>query len=494
MAEIFSTQTLIFALLGLPLVAASMTLILKDAPVMRDAVSVGIGILTGFLSILLFIQVRAGTDVSVELIQFVPGVSIGFTPEPLGALFALVAGCLWPLATLYSAGYMRGAHEANQTRFFFFYAVAIHAAMGIALADGLATLFIFYEIMTFATYPLVTHKGNADAKRSGRIYLGILVTSSVAFLLVGIIGVWTYAGTLEFIPGGVLEGKINPAYLPILLALFAFGIGKAALMPLHRWLPAAMVAPTPVSALLHAVAVVKAGVFSVLKVAVYIFGIDFLFETGASDWLIWVACFTLISASIVAISKTNLKARLAYSTISQLAYVVLGAALATNLAAQGAALHIIMHAAGKITLFFCAGAIYVAHHKIDIADMNGLGRKMPITFACFALGALSIMGIPPLGGSWSKFMLMAGALDAGHVVVILVLMVSSLLNVYYLGQPVIRAFFAQDSKSPANGAPTSTIEEAPLTMLIPLTMTAIASIALFFFADYFILSFNGAGL
>ena len=308
----------------------------------------------------------------MTLVQLAPQLTLTFTPEPLGMLFALVAGSLWPLASLYTIGYMRGAGEKNHTRFMFFYAIAIHAAMAIALSGNLLTLFVFYEVLTFSTYPLVTHKGTPEAKQAGRIYLGILVTSSVVFLLFGVISVWLLAGTLDFASGGILADRMDPAYVPLLLGLFAFGIGKAALMPLHRWLPAAMVAPTPVSALLHAVAVVKAGVFSMLKISIYIFGVDFLATTSASDWLVWVAAFSILAASIVALSKTNLKARLAYSTISQLGYIVLGAALASPLAASGAALHIATHATGKITLFFCAGAIYVAHHLSDIRDMDGL--------------------------------------------------------------------------------------------------------------------------
>ncbi|NBR79018.1 MAG: monovalent cation/H+ antiporter subunit D family protein [Alphaproteobacteria bacterium] len=355
----------------------------------------------------------------------------------------------------------------------------------VALSGNLLTLFVFYEILTFSTYPLVTHKGTEDAKKAGRVYLGILVASSVILLLFGVIAVWVLAGTLDFAAGGILAGKIDAAYVPLLLGLFAFGIGKAALMPLHRWLPAAMVAPTPVSALLHAVAVVKAGVFTVLKVAVYIFGLDFLAESGGSDWLVYVASFSILAASCVALTKTNLKARLAYSTVSQLGYIVLGAALASPLAASGAALHIATHAAGKITLFFCAGAIYVAHHLSDIKDMDGLGRKMPITYLAFAIGALSIIGVPPLGGAWSKFILMGGALDNGHLLVLAVLMVSSLLNLVYLGEFVLRGFFATPSQ------PDSTISEAPLACLMPLVVTALLSIALFFGVDLFMLPFSG---
>lgn len=478
-----SADMLILALLGLPLLASILVLVFRKHPNLRDGQAIAIGGVAAYCAFELY-QLPLGA--SLSLIELAPGLTVTFTPEPLGKLFALVAGSLWPLATLYTIGYMRGANEANHTRFMFFYAIAIHAAMGIALSGNLLTLFVFYEILTFSTYPLVAHKGNEAALQAGRVYLGILVASSIILLLFGIIGVWVLTGTLDFKAGGILAGKIDPFYVPVLLALFAFGIGKAALMPLHRWLPAAMVAPTPVSALLHAVAVVKAGVFTVLKVAVYIFGIDFLKETGGSDWLVWVASFSMLAASLVALSKTNLKARLAYSTVSQLAYIVLGAALATPLAAQGAALHIATHAAGKITLFFCAGAIYVAHHFTDIKQMNGLGRTMPITYAAFALAALSIIGVPPLAGAWSKFMLMGGALDNQYGLVLLVLMVSSLLNLVYLGDIVLRGFFAEA----AHGL--EGVQEAPWACLVPLVITALLTLALFFHVDMFILDFGGA--
>jgi multicomponent Na+:H+ antiporter subunit D len=477
-----SAENLIYTLLGLPLLASTLVLVFRNHPNLRDGQAVLLGILSAGAAFQLYLL---PTGASLTLVELAPGLTLTFTPEPLGKLFALVAGTLWPLATLYTIGYMRGAKEANHTRFMFFYAVAIHATMGIALSGNLLTLFVFYEMLTFSTYPLVTHKGDEAALKAGRVYLGILVASSIVFLLFGVIGVWAIAGTLDFTSGGILVGKIDPFYVPALLALFAFGIGKAALMPLHRWLPAAMVAPTPVSALLHAVAVVKAGVFTVLKVGVYIFGIDFLKETGGSEWLVWVASFSILAASIVAMTKTNLKARLAYSTVSQLGYIVMGTALATPLAASGAALHIAAHGAGKITLFFCAGAIYVAHKRTDIRDMNGLGRTMPITYTAFALAALSIMGVPPLAGAWSKFMLMGGALDNGYLVVLGVLMVSSLLNLVYLGEIVVRGFFATPKRK------LKGVQEAPIAMLIPLSITAFLSLALFFAVDLFIIDFGG---
>ncbi|MEC9380784.1 MAG: proton-conducting transporter membrane subunit, partial [Candidatus Latescibacterota bacterium] len=396
---------------------------------------------------------------------------------------------------LYGFGYMRGHHEIDQTRFFFFFAVAITAALGVAYARNLLTLFVFYEVLTFSTYPLVTHARTTDALRGGRVYLGILVSTSVSFLLLAVI--WTYVatGTLDFTPGGILAGNVESNSLYVLLALFAFGTGKAALMPFHRWLPAAMVAPTPVSALLHAVAVVKAGVFTVLKIIVYIFGIDLLAETGTSVWLMYVAGGTVVISSLIAMTKDNLKARLAYSTVSQLSYIVLGAALATDWGIIGGGMHIVMHAFGKITLFFCAGAINVALHKTEISDMVGIGKQMPFTMIAFFIGALSVIGVPPLGGSWSKWYLALGAVDAGQLVFVAVLMISSLLNIMYLIPIPIRAFFPGALPKPAAAGTAATdhghtdhghgdgIHEAPILMVGPLLFTAFGCIVLFFYAE-----------
>ena len=342
--------------------------------------------------------VAAGARPTVDLLEFAPGLPLRLSVEPLGMTFAAVAALLWPLNSLYSIGYMRGNQEHHQTRFYVCFAIAIASAIGIAFAGNLLTLFIFYEALTLSTYPLVTHKGNADAMRAGRLYLGILLGTSIGLLLLAIIWTGWIAGTLDFTPGGILAGKVEGPAAAALLALYMFGIGKAALMPFHRWLPAAMVAPTPVSALLHAVAVVKAGVFTVMKVIVYVFGIDFLSETGASQWLMWVAALTVLLASCVALTKDNLKARLAYSTVSQLGYVVLGAALATSMGVIGGSMQIVMHAMGKITLFFCAGAIYTATHKTEISQMDGLGRVMPFTFGAFLIGALEHRRAAAAGG------------------------------------------------------------------------------------------------
>jgi len=301
--------------------------------------------------------------------------------------------------------------------------------------------------------------------------------------LPAIFWIWFQTGTLDFSSGGILEGKFPTEYLSFLVALLVFGIGKAAIMPIHRWLPAAMVAPTPVSALLHAVAVVKAGVFSFLVVVVYIIGPEYLFESKASDWLIWLASFTILASSIIAITKDDLKARLAYSTISQLSYIILGAALATTFAIKGASFHIITHAIGKITLFFCAGAIYVTAHVKKISQLNGLGYKTPLIFFAYTLGALSIIGVPPFVGSWSKFYLILGSLEADYLFVAIILGISSLLNIYYLLEPVFVGFRKKLTKD-------IHLTNAPLAVWPPV-VTGLGCLLLFFYANYFDEIING---
>jgi len=462
-----------------PLAGAAALLALRARPNLREGATLAAGVTLAALVAGLWPLADAG--LRFELWTWLPGLSLSFSLEPLGLLFATVAGFLWPVTSVYSIGYMRGNGEANQTRFYFFFAVAISAAIGIAFAANALTLFIFYEVLTLSTWPLVVHKGTAEARAGGRTYLLVLLTTSIGLLLPAL--VWTYAlaGTTDFRLGGILAGHASPALLALLFALYLFGTGKAALMPFHRWLPAAMVAPTPVSALLHAVAVVKAGVFTVLKVTIYIFGVDTLRTTGAADPMLWVAAFTLLGASLVAMTRDNLKARLAYSTVSQLAYIVLGATLATGTAVAGAALHIATHAAGKITLFFCAGAIYTAAHKTRVSELDGLGRAMPFTFAAFFIASLSIIGLPPLGGAWSKWLLIMGAntADPMRQLMVGVLLVSSLLNVAYLLPIPVRAFFrpAPDGGAAAAG------HEAPLACVAPLCLTALACVGLFFFAD-----------
>ena len=473
-----TAELAILGALALPLLGAAMIALANRSPNAREAATLVTGVALLATVVSLVAPVQAGGRPSVALVDMLPGMPIAFTVEPLGLLFALVASGLWIVNSLYSIGYMRGNAERHQTRFYVCFALAIAATMGVAFAANGLTLFLFYEMLTLVTYPLVAHHGTEEAKRGGRVYLGVLLSTSIMFFLLALAITWHAAGTLDFVPGGILGGRLGNAAIGGLLALYMFGIGKAALMPFHRWLPAAMVAPTPVSALLHAVAVVKAGVFTVVKVIVYVFGIDSIRGLASVDWLPTVAAFTIVAASIVALRSDNLKRRLAYSTVSQLSYVILAAALLTPLSVIGAAMHIAAHAFGKITLFFAAGAIYTAAHKTEVSQLDGIGRRMPWTMGAFAVGAVSMIGLPPTAGFASKWFILSGAYEAGHWVAIATIAASTLLSAGYLLPIVFRAFFrpSADSHGHAHG-------EAPLPMVVAMVATAAATVLMFFFAD-----------
>jgi multicomponent Na+:H+ antiporter subunit D len=474
-------QALILSALLLPFAGALGIVLCGRWPNLREAVTL---VTAGALSLLvinLYLRLQTGATIALQLAEPLPGLSLRLEIEPLGMLFALVAGLLWLITSVYAIGYMRGHHEQNQTRFYALFAIAIGSTMGVAFAGNLFTLFLWYEVLTISTYPLVAHAGTAEARRGARTYIMILLGTSIGLQLLAILVTWSFTGTLDFRQGGILAGKVDPAWAGLLFALYIFGIGKAAVMPFHRWLPAAMVAPTPVSALLHAVAVVKAGVFTVLKVTIYVFGTDFITESGASDWLVWFAGATILLASLVAMTKDNLKARLAYSTVSQLSYIVLGALLATQASILGSVMHIAMHAFAKITLFFGAGAILVAAHKSEISDMAGLGRAMPVTFGAFFIGSLSIIGLPPFGGMWSKWYLGLGTIEAGQWLLLVVLLVSSLLNIAYLLPVPIRAFFGKAK----DGTTYTQIREAPASCLAAMIVTSLACLVLFFYPEPF---------
>ena len=473
-------QTLSLLALALPFLGAAAILLLGRAPNPRDFMMIAVSIGTAACVIALLLLYEDGKTHAWTLFALLPNLDVAWHLEPLGLLFAALASALWVITGLYAIGYMRANNEKKQPRFFACFSIAIGSAIGVAFAANLLTLFIFYEILTLSTYPLVSHRETEEAKRGGRYYLAYLLGTSFLFLLPAIIWTWRRAGTLDFVEGGILPGSMGGMEAALLLALYVYGIGKAALMPLHRWLPEAMVAPTPVSALLHAVAVVKAGVFAVLKVGIYIFGAAFLSEKGASEWLIWLACFSILAASLIALTKTNLKARLAYSTVSQLAYVILAMALATPAAMVAGALHMASHALAKVSLFMCAGAIHTASHKDEIPDMAGLGRAMPLTFSAFTLGALSIIGLPPFIGMWSKWRLGEAALSSGQSwgawAALATLLLSSLLNLLYLLTIPARAFLSGAEKRVA-------MREAPFLCLLPPCLTALACFAMVFLIE-----------
>jgi multicomponent Na+:H+ antiporter subunit D len=469
-------ETAILVAIGIPLIGAlAIALAGRISPNIREAAtaitSVSlIWVVWGLLPLLM-----DGGRPSIELSEVMPGLSIAFTVEPLGMLFAALASGLWLINSIYSVGYMRGNNEKNQTRFYACFALALSATMGIAFAGNLFTLFLFYELLTLSTYPLVAHKGDAATVRSARIYLGVLLSTSIGLFLPAIIWTYSIAGTGDFTTGGILAGKLNDPEIGLLLGLFVFGIGKAAVMPMHKWLPAAMVAPTPVSALLHAVAVVKAGVFAITKIIVYVFGIEFLFAAPSSQWLLYAAAFTIITASLVAIRQTNIKRLLAYSTIAQLSYVVMATAILKPLAEVGAALHMVAHAFGKITLFFAAGAIYVASKKTEIQQLRGIGRRMPWTMAAFTIGALSMIGVPPTAGFVSKWYILAGAFEADNLVAVFTIIASTVLNAAYFLPILYMVWFEREKEGGKEHG------EAPFLAVVALCLTALLTLAFFLF-------------
>jgi multicomponent Na+:H+ antiporter subunit D len=476
-----TSETLVLLALCLPALGAVGIAIAARIPNLREAVTLTAAGANFVVVGTLLVRVLDGERPVAGGWEVFGGIEIAFLVEPLGMLFATIAATLWIVNSIYSIGYMRGNDEPRQTPFYICFAVAISAAIGIAFAGNLLTLFLFYEILTISTYPLVTHKGTDEAKAKGRVYLLLLLATSMLLLLPAIIWTWVAAGTMDFAPGGILAtAGLSAGSVGLLLALYIFGIGKAAVMPVHSWLPAAMVAPTPVSALLHAVAVVKAGVFTVVKVIVYIFGIDFLAASGAGDWLIYVAGFTVITASVIALMQDNLKARLAYSTISQLSYVVLATAILTPISVLGAALHIAAHAVSKITLFFAAGSIYTAAHLTEVSQLDGIGRRMPWTMGAFTIAALSMIGVPPTAGFVSKWFILSGGMAAENWVAVGVIFVSTCLTASYFLPIVYRAFFrappAATPEHPAHG-------EGPFPVVLALTITALGILAMFFFPD-----------
>lgn len=475
-----SAQILIYACIGIPLCGAILTLFAARAPKWIHPIALITSATLGITAIALARALARDPMAIVDAIEILPGLPLRFAPEPLGIAFSVLAAVLWFVNTLYSIGYVNGNKLQNRARYYIFFALAIASTQAIALAGNLLTLFIFYEVLSLCTYPLVAHEGTKKAVYGARIYLSVLMSASFVLFIPALLWTWHLTGTLDFTPGGILAGKIQDAHIPILLALFAFGTGKAALMPVHRWLPAAMVAPTPVSALLHAVAVVKAGVFTIMKIVIYIFGIDLLQEVNTVDWLVYVAGISIVWASVRALRQRNLKARLAYSTISQLAYIVMATAILTPISILAAVLHIVAHAFGKITLFFAAGSIYTASHKTEIDELDGVGRKQPWTMAAFAVGTMAMIGLPPTFGFVSKWYLLAAGAQDVDPFVLGVIIISTLLNTAYFAPIVYRAFFAGPKED-------TTIAEAPLSMNIAQCATALASLVCFFAANLILL-------
>jgi len=479
MATIYSIKPLLAVIVSLLLIPV---LVSSRTPNIREGWTFAIAITKFFIVASMLPAILLGNQIVFTLLEVVPGLAIKFKVDALGMLFALVASLLWIITSAYSIGYMRGLKEHSQTRYFCFFALALSATIGVAFSANLLTLYLFYEMLSLATYPLVTHHQDREARSSGRKYLLYIVGTSIGIVLPAMLICYHLTGTLEFAPRGFMAGAATPLMTAVLVFMFIFGFAKAGIMPLHAWLPAAMVAPTPVSALLHAVAVVKVGVFSIARVLTGVFGVDLLSGLHLGTMVCYVAGFTVIAASLIALSQDGLKRRLAFSTIGQLSYIVLGVALLSPKGMTGGLTHIAMHAFGKITLFFCAGAIFVATGTKYISEMKGIGKRMPITMAAFFIGSLSVIGLPPTGGFFSKWYLVQGTLEAGQPIMLIILLVSSMLNAAYFLPIAYHAFFCPPEKALFG----NDIKEAPLWCVVPPVITAIGSICLFFYPTVFL--------
>src|SRR5690348_14820645 len=387
-----------------PLIGAGLVMANGKRPNVRETCSFLAAATLFLITASMVPPVLAGKRLHCTLFQLLPalnggtGLSISLRADALSMVFALSASFLWVLTVFYAAGYMRSLEEHAQTRFNTCFALALFGAIGCALSDNLLTLYLFYEIVSICTYPLVAHHQDEEGYDGARKYITYLTTTAKGLILPAMVLIYVLSGTLDFannIHTGLLPASVHNGVIIALYICCILGFAKNGVMPLHNWLPSAMVAPTPVSALLHAVAVVKVGVFSTVRVMLYVFGVDLMDRLHLGLPTAYFVAITILLGSIIALSKDNLKARLAYSTVSQLSYIVLGVALLTPTGIEGGLFHIAAHAFGKITLFFCAGAIYVATHKKNISQMSGLGRAMPFTFGAFALASLSMIGAPP---------------------------------------------------------------------------------------------------
>ncbi len=475
---------LVWAIL-VPLFGAIAVMLNGKRPNVRESCTVAAALILWFLVISIGPTVLDGHTLRYTLFKILPGVTVTLRADAFSMIFALVASTLWILAAFYSLGYMRGLKEHAQTRFNACFALAIFGALGVAFSDNLFTMYLFYEIVSICTYPLVAHHQDKEGYNGARKYIVYLTTTAKAFLLPAMILIYVMTGTLDFannIYTGIFPVGADSFMVTLLYIFCLLGFAKNGIMPFHHWLPGAMVAPTPVSALLHAVAVVKVGVFSTTRVMLYVFGVNTMSSLNLGIPTAYFVSFTILMASIIAFSKTNLKARLAYSTVSQLSYIILGVALLTPAGIQGGLIHIANHAFAKITLFFCAGAIFVATQKKDLSEMGGLGRSMPFTFAAFGLASLTMIGAPPVAGFVSKWYLLVGSMQAHQIGILLVLLTSTLLNVGYFAPITYNAFFG---KRPA-GEKYEGIKEAPLAMLIPLVMTSVISLLMGIYPDIFL--------
>lgn len=415
---------------------------------------------------------------SFRFFSVAPGFSFELAVDSMSVVFGLLVSILWVFTTFYAFGYM--SHEGNEVRFFTFFTMAMGVSVGLALAANPITLYLFYELLTFITFPLVVHAGTEEAIRAGRKYLAYSIFGatlslvSIVFLTAFSAGV---TGELPFALGGVLNAALVQNNEGLLQAMYfvgflGFGV-KSAVFPLHGWLPSAYVAPTPVTALLHAVAVVKAGVFGILRLTYYAYGTELIKDSWVQIVCLALIFITILYGSSSALRTRHLKKRLAYSTISQLSYILFCAMMLSDIGLQAALVYMVFHAIIKITLFFCCGSVMFTTGVTDVREMSGYGKIMPVTFVCFAISALALTGVPPTAGFFGKFMIASAAFGSGQkamgAIGAVVVMISAMLTALYLLPLSLKAFFPAKGREVAD----TTRKEAPAVMTRPVALLTV---------------------
>ncbi len=427
------------------------------------------------LVLIMILGIQQGHSFAVHL-ALLPGLELVLRADPLSALFVALSSTLWLLTTIYAIAYLEDS--PNRSHFFGYFSLCVTVTIGIALAGNLLTFLFFFEMLTLSTYPLVVHRGTAEAMAAGRVYL-IYTLGGGLLLFLGVVWLHVLVGPVDFSRGGQLAPLVTShgKTLVMIFYLLIAGVGvKAALVPLHGWLPRAMVAPAPVSALLHAVAVVKAGAFGIIRIVLDVYGLDTAAELGLLFPLMILATVTIIYGSIYAMKQDNLKHRLAFSTVSQVSYIILGISIGNPLAFIGGMVHLVHQGLMKITLFFCAGNIAETLGVHDISRMNGVGRRLPLTMAAFTLAAMGMIGLPPMAGFVSKWYLGLGALAQGQGWLIWVLVFSSLLNAAYFLPILYGAWFKeQEGEWPVDPGMRGPLESHWM-LLVPPVITALASL------------------
>ncbi|MDB1135541.1 proton-conducting transporter membrane subunit [Candidatus Anaplasma sp. TIGMIC] len=480
-------DVLLFIVAALPFVAALLIIALKRVAYVQEALS-------SFASLTLFPATcglyavtfcKSGSAATSLSYSMSSSMLFILEPDALGMAFGVLVSLLWCITNVYTIGYMNKAYGAKKdlSTFYACFAASIGCTMGIAFSGNLVTLFIFYEMLTISTYPLIVHDRSPSAFAAGSFYLKTLLCASVTSFLPLLAVVWSISHEAGLFSSQFFVSEMRPGVIPLLSALLCYGVAKAAIMPVHMWLPRAMVAPTPVSALLHAVAVVKSGVFTIIKVTVCVFGAHGMYSyySGSQgidgvlhlNVLLYLSAFTMIGGSVLALMQKELKKLLAYSTVSQLSCITLALAMYTDLSVASAMLQMVCHAFAKITLFFAAGAIYITTGRTSIDQMDGLGRAMPVTLAAFCLGAFSMIGIPPAPTFWSKFYILSEAVRQDSYLVIFAIALSTLLNTIYFVPVVYRAFFGDASA-------LQKFREAPPAVIAAMLATSACTAVLFF--------------